>query len=70
MLNDVVAKYKKLMCSFMSLAGLPYNRMIECSAKGNLHEDTNWSMHCILEHACQKEDKKFNGGKREYGNFK
>lgn len=32
MLNDVV-KYKKLMCSFMSLTGLAYNTVIECSAK-------------------------------------
>ena len=38
MLNDVV-KYKKLMCSFMSLTGLAYNTVIECSEKKNLHDN-------------------------------
>ena len=40
MLNDVVAKYKKwIKWSFMSLTGLAYNRVIECEAKVNLHDD-------------------------------
>ena len=40
MLNDVVAEYKKwIKWSFMSLTGLAYNRVIECEAKVNLHDD-------------------------------
>ena len=48
MLNDVVAEYKKwIKWSFMSLTGLAYNRVIECEAKVNLHDDDrrviNWN---------------------------